>query len=126
MAKWVSDAWESISAKTIVAGFRKAGLIPCAADGDVEESDSSESEDDSDVPAVLQPEVAALFVSDSEEDDFDGVTSVQPLVTVDDLLKDRKREQVQKRSPGVGVTPGQRSTPGSRSCHSASAPRALR
>ncbi|KAH8032074.1 hypothetical protein HPB51_022914 [Rhipicephalus microplus] len=71
VAKWVSDAWESISAKTIVAGFRKAGLIPCAADGD-EESDSSGSEDDSDVPAVLQPEVGALFVSDSEEDDFDG------------------------------------------------------
>ncbi|KAH8038432.1 hypothetical protein HPB51_001547 [Rhipicephalus microplus] len=72
VAKWVSDAWESISAKTIVAGFRKAGLIPCVADGDVEESDSSESEDDSDVPAVLQTEVSALFVSDSEEDDFDG------------------------------------------------------
>ncbi|KAL1470946.1 hypothetical protein MTO96_040171 [Rhipicephalus appendiculatus] len=69
VAKWVSEAWNSISDKTIAAGFRKAGLIPCVAD--VEESDSSESEDDSDAPG-LQPEIAALFVSDSEEDDFDG------------------------------------------------------
>lgn len=45
----------------------KAGLIPCVTDV---ESESSESED-SDVPGV-QPEIAALFVSDSEEDDFDG------------------------------------------------------
>lgn len=56
----------------IVAGFRKAGFILCAADGDVGESDSNESEDNSDVPAVLRPEVTALFVSDSEKDDFDG------------------------------------------------------
>uniref|UniRef100_A0A6M2CNS2 Putative pogo transposable element n=1 Tax=Rhipicephalus microplus TaxID=6941 RepID=A0A6M2CNS2_RHIMP len=69
VAKWVSEAWHSISDKTIVAGFRKAGLIPGVADV---ESDSSESEDDSDEPAVLQPEIAALFVSDSEEEDFDG------------------------------------------------------
>ncbi|KAH7961391.1 hypothetical protein HPB52_008792 [Rhipicephalus sanguineus] len=73
VAKWVSGAWDSIPEKTIVAGFRKARLIPCTADGDVAESNLSESEDDSDVPAVLQPEVAALFVSDLEEDDFDGL-----------------------------------------------------
>ncbi|KAL1466476.1 hypothetical protein MTO96_042709 [Rhipicephalus appendiculatus] len=52
-----------------------AGLIACVAD--VEESDSSESEDDSDVPGV-QREIAALFVSDSEEDDFDGFDETLP------------------------------------------------
>lgn len=71
VAKWVSEAWNSVSEKTIVSGFQKAGLTPFTADCDVE-LDTSESEDDSDVPAELQPEVAALFVSDSEEDDFDG------------------------------------------------------
>ncbi|KAH8033708.1 hypothetical protein HPB51_015544 [Rhipicephalus microplus] len=54
-------------------GFRKAGLIPCVTDV---ESESSESEDDSDVPKDdvpgVQPKIAALFVSDSEEEDFDG------------------------------------------------------
>ncbi|KAH8026444.1 hypothetical protein HPB51_020428 [Rhipicephalus microplus] len=72
VAKWVSEAWHSISDKTIVAGFHKAGLIPCAADV---ESNSSGSEDDSNGPAELQPKIDALFVSHSEEDDFDGFDS---------------------------------------------------
>lgn len=55
-----------------MAGFHKAGLIPFTTDGNVGVLNTSESKDDSDVPAELQPEVAALFVSDSEKDDFDG------------------------------------------------------
>lgn len=73
VAKWVSEAWDSISEKTIVTGIHKARLILFVTHGDVGELDASESEseDDSDEPAILPPEVA-LFASDSEEDDFDG------------------------------------------------------
>lgn len=72
VAEWVSEAWNSISLRTIIGGFRKAGLIPHAAGTGGELDTTSESEEDSDAPAELQPEVAALFVSDSEEDGFDG------------------------------------------------------
>lgn len=64
MCKWFKEAWNSISEQTIVAGSHKARLILFATDGDVGELDISESEDNSDVPMELQPEVAALFASD--------------------------------------------------------------
>lgn len=51
-----------------MAGFCKAISIPCVTD--VEESKSSGSEDDSDVPGI-QAEIAALFVSNSEKEYFD-------------------------------------------------------
>ncbi|KAH7936421.1 hypothetical protein HPB52_023406 [Rhipicephalus sanguineus] len=65
-AKWVNEAWNSISEKTIATGFHKVRLI--TADGDVGEFDTSETEEDGDVPAEVQPEV-----SNSEEDDLDGL-----------------------------------------------------
>ncbi|KAH7961806.1 hypothetical protein HPB52_012239 [Rhipicephalus sanguineus] len=58
--------------RTPASQLRRPHLIACVTDV---ESESSESEDDSDVPEDdvpgVQPEIAALFVSDSE-DDFDG------------------------------------------------------
>uniref|UniRef100_A0A147BI80 Putative pogo transposable element n=1 Tax=Ixodes ricinus TaxID=34613 RepID=A0A147BI80_IXORI len=74
VAKWVEEAWNSVSVGTVVAGFKKAGLIASVPGSDADEASiSSESEDDAeDTPTTLDPEIAELFLSDSEEEDFDG------------------------------------------------------
>lgn len=58
MAKGVDKAWATVSASTITAGFQEAGLVASAPASDF---DSSDSEDDDDVPATLPCEVAELF-----------------------------------------------------------------
>lgn len=57
---------------TITAGFRKAGLIECAAESDAEAESSSDSETDEGDEAMLPAEVAQLFDSASEDEAFDG------------------------------------------------------
>lgn len=73
-AKWVEEAWNSVSVGTVVAGFKKAGLIESVPGSDADEASiSSDSEDDAeDTPTTLDPEIAELFLTDSEEEDFDG------------------------------------------------------
>lgn len=68
VAKWVDEAWATVSVSTITAGFQKAGLVASAPASDC---DSSNSEDD-DVSAALPSEVAELFDSASEDEAFDG------------------------------------------------------
>ncbi|KAL1470208.1 hypothetical protein MTO96_040572 [Rhipicephalus appendiculatus] len=72
VAKWVDEAWDTVSASTITAGFQKAGLVASAPAGDYDSSASSDSEDDNDVPATLPSELAELFNSASEDEAFDG------------------------------------------------------
>ncbi|CAN8003929.1 unnamed protein product, partial [Ixodes hexagonus] len=75
VAQWVNAAWNSVSANTVFAGFKKAGLIdsvPAGSAAEAAETDYRESDDDHDETVALDPEVAALFVTDSESEDFDG------------------------------------------------------
>ena len=63
VCNWVLEAWKAVKVSTIVNGFIKATII-------------NGEEDDDEVPDVrdanLDPEIAALFDSDSEDEDFDG------------------------------------------------------
>ena len=64
---WINKAWASVTTKTILSGFRKAGIIGTATDDDSEVSD---------VPIeaahCLPLELAELFRSDTEEEEFIG------------------------------------------------------
>ncbi|KAH9377493.1 hypothetical protein HPB48_006246 [Haemaphysalis longicornis] len=72
VAKWVRDAWCGVSEATVTAGFRKAGLL-ASAPGQPELDESSGSSDsEEEAPATLPPELAKLFESASEDEDFEG------------------------------------------------------
>ncbi|CAN7986716.1 unnamed protein product [Ixodes hexagonus] len=74
-AQWVNAAWDSVSANTVYAGFKKAGLVdsvPAGSAAETAEMNYRESDDDDYEPVALDPEVTALFVTDSESEDFDG------------------------------------------------------
>lgn len=73
VAKWVHEAWSAVSAATITAGFRKAGLLASAPpQHDDDDNDLSDSECEETVAAELPPEIAELFDSASEDEDFAG------------------------------------------------------
>ena len=64
---WIDKAWTSVTTETILSGFRKAALNGTDADG---ESDDSPAEEET--ALHLPPEMAELFRSDTENEDFDG------------------------------------------------------
>lgn len=73
VAKWVREAWCAVSQATVIAGFRKAGLLASSAPDLDDDSSSSDSEEETEeVPGSLPPELAELFQSASEEEDFEG------------------------------------------------------
>ncbi|EEC17701.1 hypothetical protein IscW_ISCW012389 [Ixodes scapularis] len=73
VAKWVEEAWNSVSVGTMVAGFKKAGLIESVPGSNTNKASiSSESDDAEDTPTTLDPEITELFLTDSEEEDFHG------------------------------------------------------
>lgn len=75
VAEWVNEAWNSVSVKTVTAGFKKAGLIDSVPESGAAETDySSGPDDDEEEPTGLDPGIAALFQSDSESEEFDGFT----------------------------------------------------
>ncbi|KAH7942616.1 hypothetical protein HPB51_028700 [Rhipicephalus microplus] len=80
VVKRVSQACNSISDKIIVAGFRKAGLIPCVTDV---ESESSESEDDSDMP----------------EDDVPGVHPKIAVLVTGFICRAERRKRISQQRP---------------------------
>ena len=86
VCEWILKAWEAVKVQSIRNGFRKAGIIGVAEDGtptlemeSSDDSDSSVNEAGSDT-AMADEAILRLFVSDTEESDFEGFTA-------DDLKK---------------------------------------
>ncbi|GAA6085578.1 uncharacterized protein LOC115408167 [Tachysurus ichikawai] len=61
------DAWAKVSALTVVRAFTKAGIIAEQPPGNETDSDNDERE-----PGMFDGEIAQLFNSDTEYEDFDG------------------------------------------------------
>ena len=66
---WIDKAWASVTTETILSGFRKAGIIGTATDKD---SDVSDAPVEGEATHCLPLELAELFRSDTEEEDFIG------------------------------------------------------
>lgn len=67
ICEWIVDAWANMSAGTVVRAFAKAGIISEEPHGTESDSDSEESE-----PGMFDGDLAQLFNSDTEDEDFDG------------------------------------------------------
>lgn len=65
VCQWIVDAWANVSAGTVVRAFGKAGIISEEPHGTESDFDSEEAE-----PAML--DLAQLFASETEDEDFDG------------------------------------------------------
>uniref|UniRef100_A0AAR2J5P4 HTH CENPB-type domain-containing protein n=1 Tax=Pygocentrus nattereri TaxID=42514 RepID=A0AAR2J5P4_PYGNA len=70
--EWISKAWASVKTESILLGFRKAGIIANVTD---DESDKSDEEEE----AALRPppELAELFISDTEDEEFNGFDDLE-------------------------------------------------
>lgn len=69
VANWVATAWDSVSERIIVNGFLKAEIIR----NDDDTDDEDDERDDTEVNFHnLPPEIATLFHSDTEDEDFNG------------------------------------------------------
>lgn len=67
ICEWIVDAWAKVSALTVVRAFAKAGIIAEQPPGNETDSDNDERE-----PGMFDGEIAQLFNSDTEDEDFDG------------------------------------------------------
>ena len=67
ICEWIADAWANVSACTVVRALAKAGIIYEEPHGNETDSDNDERE-----PGVFHGELAQLFISDTEDEDFDG------------------------------------------------------
>ena len=64
---WMVDVWVKVSALTDVRAFTKDSVI-------VEQPPGNETDSNNDETGILDGEIAQLFNSDTEDEDFDGVT----------------------------------------------------
>ena len=65
VCEWIVAAWANVSAGTVVRAFAKAGIISGEPHGTDSDSDSEERE-----PVMC--DLAQLFNSDTEDEDFNG------------------------------------------------------
>lgn len=75
VAAWVVESWKGVKKSCILNGFKKAEIYPYddnTVDSDVESSDDDEPL--SNIDTRITPDLAELFHSDSEDEDFDGFT----------------------------------------------------
>lgn len=76
VACWVKSAWGKVSGRIVTAGFQKAGILDFVLDEDNEsENDDVDEVDEERESQTLPPEIAQLFESDSESEDFEGFES---------------------------------------------------
>ena len=69
VCKWVLESWTRISVATIMNGFRKSEMLSSVPDTDADDDLENMRDDDA---CTLSPELAQLFHSDSEDEDFEG------------------------------------------------------
>lgn len=67
ICQWIVDAWANMSAGTVVRAFAKAGIVSEEPHGTESDSDGEDSE-----PGMFDGDLAQLFNSDTEDEDFDG------------------------------------------------------
>ena len=71
ICQWIVNAWADISISTVVRAFRKAGCVTelpdISSDTDSDNGDFDEME-----PGMLDAQLAQLFNSDTEEEEFEG------------------------------------------------------
>ncbi|GAA6076132.1 uncharacterized protein LOC101155639 [Tachysurus ichikawai] len=67
ICEWIVDAWAKVSALTVVRAFVNAGIIAEQPPGNETDYDNDERE-----PGMFDGEIAQLFNSDTEDEDFDG------------------------------------------------------
>ena len=81
---WVATAWRLVPVSCIKAGFKKAEVF--AFDPDFHNSSDDDSDMDGDKQSGLPAEIAELFNSESEGEEFDGFVPE----CADDLLETRQ------------------------------------
>lgn len=69
VANWVATAWDTVSERIIVNGFLKAEIIRNDHDTD---DDDDEGDDNGVNFQDLPPEIAELFHTDTEDEEFSG------------------------------------------------------
>ena len=70
VCQWVLTAWKRVLILNILSGFRKAEIVVVTDDSDDDEPmDEHNNFEDTE---LLTPELAALFNSDTEDEEFDG------------------------------------------------------
>ncbi|TWW61001.1 hypothetical protein D4764_05G0010910 [Takifugu flavidus] len=67
MPPWIVDAWAMIPSSCIVRAFTKAGI-----NAEAEPVGESDSDDEEEEFGMLDIEIAQLFNSDTEDENFDG------------------------------------------------------
>ena len=75
VCRWILDAWGKVTTTTIIRGFVKADIIPGLTSNAIEstESDNSDGEDTGDTGlGSLDPTIAQLLISDTEDEEFEG------------------------------------------------------
>uniref|UniRef100_A0A8C3TJQ5 HTH CENPB-type domain-containing protein n=1 Tax=Catharus ustulatus TaxID=91951 RepID=A0A8C3TJQ5_CATUS len=75
VCRWILDAWGKVTTRTISRGFAKADIIPGLTSNAIgnTESDNSDGEGVGETASCsLDPTIAQLLVSDTEDEDFDG------------------------------------------------------
>lgn len=70
--EWIDKAWAPVTAKIILSGFRKAGVNGTGTDPDLDDSHTEEE-----VPICLPWELAELFGSDTEDEEFNGFSDLE-------------------------------------------------
>ncbi|KAF4797291.1 hypothetical protein TURU_075671 [Turdus rufiventris] len=75
VCQWILDAWGKVTATTIIRGFTKTDIIPGLTSNAIEstEIDNSDSEDMGQTGSgLLDPTIAQLLISDTEDKEFEG------------------------------------------------------
>lgn len=74
VATWVVDSAKSVPKSCVVNGFKKAEIFAYKEDAPMVESDSVSEDDEPliNMDTRITPELAELFHSDTEDEDFDG------------------------------------------------------
>uniref|UniRef100_A0A8C3TR03 HTH CENPB-type domain-containing protein n=1 Tax=Catharus ustulatus TaxID=91951 RepID=A0A8C3TR03_CATUS len=76
VCQWILDAWGKVTTRTISRGFAKADIIPGLTSNAIRstEGDNSDGEGAGETASrSLDPTIAQLLVSDTEDEDFDDV-----------------------------------------------------
>lgn len=72
----MDKAWTSVTTETILSGFRKAGLIGTGTDAESDDhADDSHAEEEA--ALNLPRELAELFRSDTEDEEFNGFSDLE-------------------------------------------------
>ncbi|KAF4804359.1 hypothetical protein TURU_008508 [Turdus rufiventris] len=75
VCQWILDAWDKVTATTIIGGFAKADIIPGLTSDSIKstETDESDSEDTGHMGSgLLGAPIAQLLISNTEEEELEG------------------------------------------------------